>query len=53
MSLINGGKIGLSPYLPQLPWIPYYITISPVQPWKVFTANLNGTVTVFEFEELK
>jgi hypothetical protein len=36
-----------------LPWIPRYISISPVQPWKVFTANANGTVTVFEFEELK
>jgi hypothetical protein len=39
-----------------LPWIPYYIAISPAQPTqpaKVFTANLNGTVTMFEFEELK
>jgi len=36
-----------------LPWIPRNISISPVQPWKVFTANLNGTVTVFEFDELK
>ncbi len=37
----------------QLPWIPRSIAVSPTQPTKVFTANENGTVTVFEFEELK
>jgi WD40 repeat protein len=36
-----------------LPWIPQQVSISPMQPWKVFTANMNGTVTVFEFDELK
>ena len=39
-----------------LPWTPRSIAISPAQPTqtaKVFTANMNGTVTVFEFEELK
>ncbi|MCX6579832.1 MAG: NACHT domain-containing protein [Candidatus Aminicenantes bacterium] len=39
-----------------LPWIPQSIAISsaqPTQPAKVFTANRNGTVTMFEFEELK
>ncbi|MCX6583292.1 MAG: NACHT domain-containing protein [Candidatus Aminicenantes bacterium] len=37
----------------KLPWVPAYITLSPTSPWKVFTANRNGTVTVFEFDELK
>ncbi|MCP4569500.1 MAG: WD40 repeat domain-containing protein, partial [FCB group bacterium] len=35
----------------ELPWIPYYVAFSPQHPGKVITANLNGTVTMFEFEE--
>ncbi|MGE5341941.1 MAG: hypothetical protein ACM3SY_10740 [Candidatus Omnitrophota bacterium] len=36
----------------ELPWIPQKISICPVFPKKVLTANANGTVTVFEFDEL-
>ena len=36
-----------------LPWIPRHVTISPVNPGLVITANANGTLTLFQFEELK
>lgn len=36
-----------------LPWTPGHVTISPTNQAQLFTANRNGTVTVFEFEELK
>ena len=37
----------------ELPWTPSHVSISPANPAVVITANLNGTVTMFEFEELK
>jgi|GEM_PF-1321689 len=37
----------------EMPWIPSHVSISPANPAVVITANLNGTVTMFEFEELK
>jgi len=36
----------------QLPWIPMNISISPTEPTRVITANANGTLTMFDFEEL-
>ena len=32
-----------------LPWVPIQLTFSPTKPNVVFTANLNGTVTIFDF----
>jgi hypothetical protein len=38
-------------YSVKLPWIPVYVAFSPTAPGLVITANRNGTVTMFEFEE--
>ncbi len=35
-----------------LPWIPRSVYISPAYPTRVFTANMNGTITIFDFPEL-
>ena len=35
-----------------LPWLPFHVSISPTNPSFVITANLNGTLTLFDFSEL-
>ncbi|UCH93238.1 MAG: NACHT domain-containing protein [Candidatus Aminicenantes bacterium] len=32
----------------ELPWIPFYVVISPTTPQLAITANLNGTLTMFD-----
>ncbi|MCX6581182.1 MAG: NACHT domain-containing protein [Candidatus Aminicenantes bacterium] len=36
-----------------LPWTPHSVAFSPRNPGLVITANANGTLTLFQFEELK
>ena len=36
-----------------LPWIPNTVTFSPKNPNLVVTANANGTLTLFKFDELE
>jgi WD40 repeat protein/GTPase SAR1 family protein len=35
----------------QLPWIPYYVAVSPQNPTLAVTANQNGTLTMFDFSK--
>jgi WD40 repeat protein/GTPase SAR1 family protein len=35
----------------QLPWTPYYVTISPQNPTQAVTANQNGTLTLFDLSK--
>jgi WD40 repeat protein len=35
----------------QLPWKPYFVAFSPRHPHLAVTANLNGTLTLFDFQE--
>jgi WD40 repeat protein len=39
-------------YSVKLPWRPFSVSISPTKPNRVITANANGTLTMFEFEEI-
>lgn len=36
----------------ELPWIPHSVAVSAAAPGLVITANLNGTLTLFEFREI-
>ena len=46
---LNTGKILESI---RLLWIPRFVTISPIKPSLVYTANLNGTITIFKPDQL-
>jgi hypothetical protein len=45
-------SLGEARIMIKLPWIPFYVAVSPNPPHLAVTANQNGTLTLFDFGEL-